>query len=333
MLRILRSIGSIGAVLALTAMAVFGHQAQASADEGKVVCNDRGQCHTEIDKGGSSGGGNTGGGAPVGGFRPGPSSCQLDGETIKCKTDLGVWNGDACYIQLADDQGSPPSGQTALDGAWYTKTCVSLASKDFGCLRGYEIEDINDDTILCAHAFSTSDWRDTPPPGIDTLTPGQAAQRLIDTFQLEGVPFTTSVAEPESGAVGLPVWLWIPEDARTPLNWGPYEKSATLGGVTVSATAKVTSVVYRMGDGGEKTCSGTGTAYNPNTRRTESPDCGYTYTQMSPAEGDEPYEIEALARWTVDWSGGGQSGSVVTYTNSTAPAYIGEIQVVNVPVG
>ncbi len=39
------------------------------------------------------------------------------------------------------------------------------------------------------------------------------------------------------GAVGLPVWLWV--ENQTPLSFGPYIESATLGGVTVTATARV----------------------------------------------------------------------------------------------
>lgn len=331
MLRGAKSFLSGLAVVLLVVMAAFGLQASAAAAD--MECNERGQCKTVIEDEGESGDGNTG--EPAANLKPGPSACVLDGHKVPCKTDLGVWMpSKGCYIKLDDEQDAPPAGQTALDGAWYVTTCVAVMEECSGAMSLYrDVERLDEENMLCAFGLSSGGWRNTPPPGINTLTPGQAARILIDSFQLEGPAFTTSAAGRDSGAVGLPVWLWVPEDKREPLNWGPYSKSSTLGGVTVTAEARITSVVYRMGDGGEVTCNGPGTPYTTATTRDESPDCGYTYTQMSPSEGDEPYEVEALARWTVSWSGAGQSGEIVTYAESTAPAHIGEIQVVNVPVG
>lgn len=311
--------------------------AQVSVSSGKTVnerCDNRGNCQTIITESGGSGGGGSssgGDGKPVSGTKPGATSCSLEGKKIPCKTDVGHWQpGAQCYIELDDPQEAAPAGQAKTDGAWYTCWGASI-STDLGCLTGSPVAQLEDGLELCGNRTAAGEWRDSPPPGVNQLTPAQAAQRLVDSFQLQGPDFTTSIAKPESGAVGLPVWLWVPEKNQKALNWGPYKRTATLGGVTITAVAQVSSVAYDMGDGSEKvTCLGAGHRYWPQINLDESPDCGYRYQDMSPGEGASPYQITGEALWLVEWSGAGDSGQISTYTESTRDGYVGEIQVVNV---
>ena len=286
---------------------------------------------------------------PVSGLRPGPRSCELDGQKVPCKTEYGAWNSSGeCYVDLSEDQSSPPTGKSNMDGAWYSCSTVTWSSticrNQIPDVEGRVVEseddedngDVDNDAEqkyqLCMNqSFVTPDWREEPPAGVDRLTPGQAAQRLIRTFVLKGPDFTTTVAERGHGAVGLPVWIWVPEGNQKSDNWGPYTKTATLGGVTVTATAKVSSVKYSMGDGGSVTCRGPGVAYFVSRSQVDSPSCGYKYSRMSPDEGRDAYTVNADATWSVHWSGGGQSGDQQTGASSSDQAYVGEIQVMNVP--
>jgi hypothetical protein len=165
---------------------------------------------------------------------------------------------------------------------------------------------------------------------LNVLTPGQAAAALIKTFQLKGVEIGSTTEESGKGAVGLPVWLWVKNQGDT-LAWGPYVKTATLGGVTVTATARVVNVAYSMGDGQTVVCSNPGTVYLEGNGNTDSPTCGYRYATMSPSNGAQPYTITATSNWEVAWTAtGGAGGAIGTTTQGQMQARIGELQSVNV---
>ena len=130
------------------------------------------------------------------------------------------------------------------------------------------------------------------------------------------------VPEPTPGKVGLvgmPVWMWAQDpDAAT---WGPVTRSASSGGYTVSATAKVLKVVWSMGDGEVVVCRTPGTAYEDRFGKTSSPDCGYTYTRQG------RHRVRATSYWSVDWAGMGQSGTIPLSFSDSAVVTIGEVQV------
>nr|NLI51657.1 hypothetical protein [Propionibacterium sp.] len=117
----------------------------------------------------------------------------------------------------------------------------------------------------------------------------------------------------------MPVWLWASDpDARS---WGPVTRTASAGGETVTATAKVSRVRWLMGDGGVVVCTGPGTAYEDRFGKADSPTCGYTY----PRQGT--YTVRAESQWSVSWSGMGRSGTIPVMLTQTARVTIGELQV------
>lgn len=276
---------------------------------------------------GTPGGGSVVVSDPVTGFTPGPTSCFRQGaeatkeNEIPCSDpERGAYQPDrGCYMKLADPQAAPPAGDTASDGAWYV--CVDPPCKAAPAGGG---------ALPCVTSVSAPRWLTTPPPGLNTLTPGQAAAALIKTFQLKGVEIGSTTEESGKGAVGLPVWLWVKNQGDA-LAWGPYEKSATLGGVTVTATARVANVAYSMGDGQTVVCANPGTVYLEGNGNTDSPTCGYRYATMSPSNGAQPYTITATSNWEVSWTAtGGASGAIGTTTQGQTQARIGELQAVNV---
>lgn len=222
-------------------------------------------------------------------------------------------------MRLSDPQGAAPSGNDQGDGAWYE--CVSAPCKAAPAGGG---------ELPCVATVSAPRWLTTPPPGLNVLTPGQAAAALVKTFQLKGVEIGSTTEESGRGAVGLPVWLWV-KNQGDPLAWGPYEKSATLGGVTVTATARVANVTYSMGDGQSVVCTNPGTVYLEGNGNTDSPTCGYRYGQMSPSNGAQPYTVTATSNWDVSWTAtGGANGVINTTTQGQLQVRIGELQAVNV---
>jgi hypothetical protein len=143
-------------------------------------------------------------------------------------------------------------------------------------------------------------------------------------------PITIGIV-PESGPdrvglVGLPVWMWV--ENQTANTWGPISDSASEGTVSVTATATVAEVAWDMGDGSRVTCTGPGTPYTDHYGKQESPTCGHRYAKMSTDQPDDAYQVTATSHWVVQWTGGGQSGTMeFDLTTEPLPVRVGEAQV------
>ena len=248
--------------------------------------------------GGPGGGGDPGGGGGDGGGAA--AKCQWNGRVIPCYDDLLGWfnNGDGCYYKLAEPQPTAPEGQQ-----WYVRTCNG--------------GDLGEQSVVL---------RDGPPPGYGAPPdPEELARRALASISL--LPPRVAVAPRRSkgpGLVGLPVWMWASGGASY---FGPLRASASDRGLTVEITARVTRIVWTMGDGTQVTCTGPGTPYaadGPRAGRT-SPDCGYDrgYARAG------TYQVSATTFWTVEWSGGGESGEIAqSRVSGTVPVQINELQVV-----
>ncbi|MGA5375977.1 ATP/GTP-binding protein [Streptomyces griseoincarnatus] len=251
-------------------------------------------CEVEVDVPGQPGGSQTGG--ATGGTGGSHSSGKGDPNNKK-----------VCEYDLADPQ--PPAGSLAWeghepgDGAVYEETC------GWGALGG--------DTIV------RMVWL-AEPPEQEMIDPAVLAQRAVDSMTLLG----PDIASPHMAGrytVGVPMWMWVNQSATT---YGPNTASASAGGVTVTATAKVSKIVWQMGDGSAVTCVGPGTPYKGSSDMAESPTCGHRYSETS---GDTPggrYSVTATSTWTIDWQGGGQSGQLEEIRQSDTQVAVGELQVV-----
>lgn len=276
-------------------------------------------CPTEIGVPGSEGSAIVG---EPGRFTEGPQSCTLGEVEIDCSSEWGWWNqGLQCYIGLAPAQSGPPAGHEPEVGAWY------------GCMPHWEL--CSEGT--CGFGYYHVFWSDVIPAGVSEYTPAQAARSLA--AQLELAPIDLGIAperkthdddppgtEPYRRTwVGIPVWLWAEEPGAEQL--GPTDLSATLGGVSVSIRASVTSLIWRTSDGQSIPC-GAGTPFDATANRDvpaiPSPDCGVRFTSTG------THEISATSTWRVEWSGGGQDGEFfVGSLTASDTVQVGELQSVN----
>lgn len=167
-------------------------------------------------------------------------------------------------------------------------------------------------------------WLPTPPPGFGDvgITPAQMAQRAVDQMRLTGPAIHLTISSDETGLVGVPVWLWTEVTATT---WGPNSATASVPGLSVTARAQATQIVWDMGDGHTRVCTGPGTPYTQGA--VQSPTCDYLYERSSAGQPGDAYPVTATTTWQVAWSGGGTSGSLTLTRTSTTAVRIGELQV------
>ncbi|WP_344514067.1 hypothetical protein [Dactylosporangium maewongense] len=217
---------------------------------------------------------------------------------------FGTYTGGGCYwkAMVPPPLAPPPGGQDPATGAWGTKTCYQSSGSDY-----------------VTQVYS---WNPNPPDG---PTPAQLAQQALAKLHLRGAQIGIAPQPGGSGAVGLPVWMWT---AVTPETWGPQSASASGGTITVTITAKASRIVWNMGDGSiPTTCTNPGTPYSAHYGNTDSPTCGYRYTEPSSTttHPHAKYQISATTYWTVTWTGGGQTGVLNPTSQAQSSIEIGEI--------
>ena len=134
-------------------------------------------------------------------------------------------------------------------------------------------------------------------------------------------------------AVKVPVWLWVDDQpART--------VSVSAGGLTVTASASLTSTDWSMGEpvddpgrsGGARvssfTCEKRGVEPPAVVDPTVVPLCGYTYQWRSTAErtgGARSWHVMTVAHWTLHWvATNGQRGDIPLQATSDANVNVGE---------
>ncbi|MFB8212910.1 ATP/GTP-binding protein [Streptomyces sp. NPDC056010] len=164
-------------------------------------------------------------------------------------------------------------------------------------------------------------------PAAPAIDPEVVARRAVASMKLLG----PDVASPRAAGtylVGAPMWMWV---RRTPAAYGPQAATATAGGVTVSATAQVSSIRWDMGDGTTVTCAGPGTPYDKSMGKAVSPDCGHRYQLPSYEHPGKRYKGSAVATWTVTWTAPalGDSGTFTTTRDTDLSIKVIEVQALN----
>ncbi|WP_308378967.1 ATP/GTP-binding protein [Streptomyces sp. ISL-43] len=216
-----------------------------------------------------------------------------------------------CSYELLDPQ--PPAGSLDWeghepgDGAVYRESCTFLPSE-------------SPLTII------RRIWAATPPVAA-AVDPAVLARQAVDKMLLRPPAIGITPKPGGTGVVGMPVYMWT---ATGPETYGPNTASASAGGVTVIATAKVSKIVWSMGDGMTVTCTTAGTPYKAEYGKASSPDCGHRYTAPSSTAGGK-YHVTATSTWSIDWqvTGGAQAGQLTEVRTTAVDINVVEVQVLN----
>lgn len=331
-----RALAILAAACAILAGSLVA-AAPASA-AGSVWCNSKGDCYIRLDSVPSDPAPNP----DANGWTPGAPTCYYETSEsgaiqmgykpedvrvfddggfqqfyviIDCGGDTTYWSNDRqCYVFM-------------VDGAWPERPAyVNQEAGYYGCIM-FEGNPGGGGPGLPGE---TNFWSNTVPPGLKVLTPGAAAAQLIATFQLRGIDIGMAPqVNPEWGHrrsyVGVPIWLWV--ENPEPLTWGPYSETATLGGQTITATAKVSGIRWDMGNGQSKVCGSVGTVFTVGYGLTDSPTCGYRYERTSEDQPGDRYTVTAVSMWAVTWtSATGASGTVNIELTSSEQLEVNELQ-------
>jgi hypothetical protein len=151
---------------------------------------------------------------------------------------------------------------------------------------------------------------DAPPP-----SPEQVAEMARKRLRL---PMPKIRANPAGEQlVNLPTWMWLDRDS-----WGDISATASVPGVSVTATAKPQSATWSMGDGSSVTCTSSGTPFSAGgDPKSASPDCGHTYRSSSAGRPAQAFLVSVKVQWTVTWSGAGQSGTFPNLSTTASASF------------
>lgn len=236
--------------------------------------------------------------------------CTVPGtkDTVPCSHPAFGWwsNSDGCYFERIEPP--PPPTNPAWDGnypngAIYQATCFGFSGTGGGWV-----------------------WRATPPLGYggSGVSVESLAAQAVERLPLSGPAIGLAPDPSKMGLVGLPVWMWT---EVTPSTWGPVSATASVPGVSVTATAQALRIVWDMGDGHRVTCDGPGTPYDRDSGVTVSPTCGHLYERSSAGRPGDAYTVTATTTWQIRWAGGGSAGELTQTRASSVRVRIGELQV------
>ena len=171
----------------------------------------------------------------------------------------------------------------------------------------------------------------SPIPGAPGVTYDQARNVVINLIARLEIPDPQIQIGPEPSlnewnmaVVGMPYWLWTTEATSK-------STTVSIANYSISMAARRESVTFDPGDG---TASITCTTMQPWTRDNlmqTAPGCGHTYSQRN--EKGTNFTLRARARWIIDWTALGYTGTLRMQTTATRDVHVGELQSVVVAVG
>lgn len=193
-----------------------------------------------------------------------------------------------CHYERLEPQAPPPAGAGA--GGWYQQIC------DLG----------NGSSVSPAMWLATGQVAD----------PQALGQEAVSRLRLPAPAIRTNPDSAIGVLVQVPVWLWV--DRAT---WGVRRATASVPGMSVTATATPIRVVWSPGDGTpDVVCEGPGTQWRAGTDPRTASSCGHTYRSSSASAPGSRFTLRATVTWSVTWAGGGQSGTVPPLTTTSSVA-------------
>lgn len=231
--------------------------------------------------------------------------CESHGAAQACTSDLGNWsNGHQCYMRRESPQ--PPFS----DPRWKGHTDGSI----WACTREQGYDDGK-------HIVTEWVWLPGEPDTV-VVDPVTLAYRAVAAMRLAPPLIRTAPGTGEVGLVNMPVWLWATKTENT---WGPITRSASVPGLSVTATAQVKAINWSTGDGSTVRCDGAGTPYDKSMGIKDSPDCGHRYAKTSRQLPNCKYPLTATTQWEITWQSTlGDTGQISTTQEAATQLRIGE---------
>nr|WP_228873963.1 ATP/GTP-binding protein [Streptomyces halstedii] len=249
----------------------------------------------------------------------GKPTCAIDSQEVPCtRDDFGVFNSaDACYWQVLQPQPGPQ------DPVWGYATGVPEDWKPGDPGKLYN--------VICPGAgrelMGGTTFSATDPAAAPAVDPAQLAQEAVEKMTLLGPQIGITPKPGGKGVIGMPVYMWTEKGPET---YGPNVASASAGGVTVTATAKVRKIVWTMGDGKTITCTTPGTPYKAEYGKKPSPDCGHRYSVPSSTTSSGTFHVTATSTWAIGWEAtSGPTGQLTEVRDSAVDITVAEVQVLN----
>jgi hypothetical protein len=268
---------------------------------------------SDVGVGGNDGGGTVSVGVATSGSTPGFPGPSTPGRR-------GSGPGPSCTytpLSLAPEAGFAlaPGGPTP--GQWYVVSCSSAQGA----------EDVR-------YVWVPTQTTARPATRIAGVNPSAVATEAAASIVLPSPSIEINPAA--FSVVNLATWL-----AVDPTMWHSYRATASVGGVTASATATPETVTWSMGDGSVFECDGPGTAYNPNlVPNHQVPSCTYTYRRSSAGEpsingnpNDGSFAVTATVTWKVTWIAVGAAGGgdlPLLHTASTVDVRVEQVESVGI---
>ena len=174
-----------------------------------------------------------------------------DGSPAPCRnTHGGQLGGDGCFYQPSPFTRRGPHGQRPPGpgrGRWFIRS---------------------GDPRWCG---GDSRWVWIPSSHV---TAAGLARLAVRRLRLPAPRLRVNPPRPDGQVVGVATWMWLD---RT--RWVPRSATASLPGLSVTATARPAGLVIITGDGSRVACRGPGSVWRPGGfAGSPSPTCGHVYT-------------------------------------------------------
>ncbi|WP_310961361.1 hypothetical protein [Nocardioides terrisoli] len=153
---------------------------------------------------------------------------------------------------------------------------------------------------MCGLADDTSPvvvfW--IPPGGAPAaeIDPGALAKHALAVMPLRTAYVQIAPANPDPTYVGVQNWLWLPKP-----QWATLRKTVSVGGTSVSVTARPTKVLWDMGPQ-VRTCEGPGRAWHDGMSDAAQTTCSYAYSVTSDGQPGRMFHVTARIGYQVDWT-------------------------------
>lgn len=145
-------------------------------------------------------------------------------------------------------------------------------------------------------------------PGIAVISPEELAARARSQLPLVYPEPRTSPAIALHQVPGIDTWMWV-DDAL----WQPISATASIPGLSISATATPETMTWDMGDSTVVTCDGPGTPFDEGLpEAVQSTDCSHVYQSRG------EYTATATITWSITWTASdGDGGQLADASRST----------------